>query len=324
MNMFLPKTRSYVLAATCALAAALSSQAVQAAQPSIALILGVKGSPFDDALACGALDAAKKVGLHVDLFAPDHFTGESQAPVVDAVTARTPTITIISPADANGVTRPLKQMAGRGTKIITVDTVVADPSFVTSAVITSNVDGGKTAAAAMIEAIGGKGPVLVITNPPGSVAQDERAKGFEEGLKSASGVTYLGPQYQNDDPQKAAEIVTSTLAAHPDLAGIFSTNDQGAIGAITGLRQAGAIGRVKLVAYDSAAAEVNAFKNKQISVLIAQDPKREGEMSVEIAKKILDGQSVEKQVLADTVPIASGDTAKADRYEYKSDCSLSY
>ena len=239
-----------ILVATCALAAALSLHSAQAADPTIALILGVKGSPFDDALACGALDAAKTLGLHIDLFAPDHFTGELQAPVVDAVTARKPTITIISPADANGVTRPLRQMAERGTKIITVDTVVGDPSFVASEVITSNIEGGKTAAAAMIEAIGGKGPVLVITNPPGSVAQDERAKGFEEGLKSASGVTYLGPQYQNDDPQKAAEIVTSTLAAHPDLAGIFSTNDQGAIGAITGLRQAGAIGRVKLVAYD--------------------------------------------------------------------------
>jgi ribose transport system substrate-binding protein len=251
-----------VLAAACVLAGAWSAPA-QAADPSIALILGVKGSPFDDALACGALDEAKKLGLHVDLFAPDHFTGESQAPVVDAVTARKPTITIISPADANGVTRPLKQMAERGTKIITVDTVVADPSFVASEVITSNVDGGKTAATAMIEAIGGKWPVLVITNPPGSVAQAERAKGFKQGLKSAPGVTYLGTQYQNDDPQKAAEIVTSTLAAHPDLAGIFSTNDQGAIGAITGLRQAGAIGRVKLIAYDSAAAEVNAFKNNQ-------------------------------------------------------------
>jgi ribose transport system substrate-binding protein len=295
-----------------------------AAQPSIALILGVKGSPFDDALACGALDAASKLGLHIDLFAPDHFTGESQAPVVDAVTARNPTITIISPADANAVTRPLKAMAERGTKIVTVDTVVADPSFVSSEVITSNVEGGKTAATAMIEAIAGKGPVLVITNPPGSVAQDERTRGFEEGLKAAPGVVYLGAQYQNDDPQKAAEIVTSTLAAHPDLAGVFSTNDQGAIGAMTGLRQAGAIGRVKLIAYDSAAAEVNAFKNKQISVLIAQDPKREGEMSVEIAKKILDGQPVDKQVLADTVPIRTGESAKADRYEYKSDCSLSY
>ena len=48
------------------------------------------------------------------------------------------------------------------------------------------------------------------------------------------------------------------------------------------------------------------------------------ESSVDLLEKILDGQSVDKRVLADTVPIMSGDTAKADRYEYKSDCSLSY
>lgn len=297
---------------------------VAAADSSIALILGVKGSPFDDALACGALDAAKKLGLKMALFAPDHFTAESQAPVVDAVTARQPTITIISPADSHGVTRPLKQMAERGTKLITVDTTINDPSFVASQVVTSNVEGGRMAAEAMIEAVGGKGSVMVITNPPGSVAQDERARGFEEALKKAPGITYLGAQYQNDDPQKAAEIVTSSLSAHPDLAGVFSTNDQGAIGAITGLRQAGAIGKVKLVAYDSAAAEVAALKNKQISVLIAQDPKREGEMSVEIAKKLLDGQPVGKMATADTVAIKAGETAKADRYEYRSDCSLGY
>jgi ribose transport system substrate-binding protein len=71
------------LAATFSLVGGLSLHSAQAADHSIALILGVKGSPFDDALACGALDAAKKLGLHIDLFAPDHFTGESQAPVVD-------------------------------------------------------------------------------------------------------------------------------------------------------------------------------------------------------------------------------------------------
>ncbi len=315
--------RSLSGVAGLALGIGLATSAM-AADSSIALILGVKGSPFDDALACGALDAAKKLGLTIALFAPDHFTAESQAPVVDAVTARQPTITIISPADSHGVTRPLKQMADRGTKLITVDTTINDPSFVASQVLTSNIEGGRMAAEAMIEAVGGKGPVMVITNPPGSVAQDERAKGFEEALKAAPGITYLGAQYQNDDPQKAAEIVTSSLSAHPDLAGIFSTNDQGAIGAITGLRQAGAIGKVKLVAYDSAAAEVAALRNNQISVLIAQDPKREGEMSVEIAKKLLDGQPVDKEAKADTVAIKASETAKADRYEYKSDCSLSY
>ena len=88
-------------------------------------------------------------------------------------------------------------------------------------------------------------------------------QGFEEQLKTYAGIEYLGAQYQSDDPQKAAQIVTATLSAHPDLAAIFSTNDQGAIGAVTGLQQAGR-NRVKVVAYDAATAEVNAFKNGTI------------------------------------------------------------
>ncbi len=289
-----------------------------------ALILGVKASPFDDALACGALAAGQKLGVKIDLFAPDHFTAESQAPVIDAVTARAPTITIISPADSNGVTRPLKQMAERGTKVITVDTTIGDTSFVASQVVTSNIEGGRMAAEAMIASLGGKGSVMTITNPPGSVAQDERAKGFAEALKKAPGIVDLGAQYQNDDPQKAAEIVTSTLSAHPDLGASSRPMTRAPSAPSQGCGRQARSAASSWLAYDSAAAEVNALKNNQISVLIAQDPRREGEMSVEIAKKLLDGQPFDKEPMADTVAIKSGETAKAERYEYKSDCSLAY
>ena len=47
-------------------------------------------------------------------------------------------------------------------------------------------------------------------------------------------------------------------------------------------------------------------------------------MSVEIASELLDGKPVGKEAQADTVMIKAGETAKADRYEYKSDCTLSY
>ncbi len=295
-----------------------------AAGKDVALILGVKGSPFDDALACGAIDAAAKLGVKLTVFAPDHFTGESQAPVIDAVTARAPAITIISPADSQSVTRPLRQMHDRGTQIITVDTTIIDHSFVASEVITDNEQGGRVAADAINQALGGKGSVFVLTNPPGAAAQDARTRGFEEELKKYPGITDLGAQYQNDDPQKASEIITSMLAAHPDLGGIFATNDQGAIGASTGLKQAGAAARVKVVAYDSAAAEVSALKNGLISVLIAQDPKREGEVSVELAQKLLKGETIPKTALTDTVVIRSSEKEKAERYEYKSDCQLNY
>ncbi len=88
----------------------------------------------------------------------------------------------------------------------TVDQTVDDPSFVETQILTDNAEGGRLAAEEMNALLGGKGPVLVITQPPGSAAQDARTSGFEAQLKKYPGITYLGPQYQSDDPQKAAEI----------------------------------------------------------------------------------------------------------------------
>ena len=313
-------TTSNILAGGLLLAAMGVTSAASAADDSVALVLGVKGSPFYQALACGAQAKAKELGLVLTVSAPDQFAADSQIPVVNAVAATKPAVAVIVPTDAKALVAPMKQLAAMGTKIVTVDQTVGDPSLVKTQIVTDNEQGGKLAADAMNRLLGGKGKVLVITQPPGSAAQDARTTGFEEKLKSYSGLQYLGPQYQSDDPQKAAEIVTSTLSAHPDLAGVFSTNDQGAIGALTGLRQAGALGKVKLVAYDAATAEVNAFKNGGISALIAQNPKQEGEIAMEAAAKLIKGQSLDKTTLTEIATIESGDSAMAAKYEYKGDC----
>jgi ribose transport system substrate-binding protein len=304
--------------AATAFALLAASSAAQAADPAVAVVLGVKGSPFYQALACGA--KAKELGLALTISAPDQFAADSQIPVVNAVAATTPAVAVIVPTDATALIAPMKQLADRGTKIVTVDQTIGDNSFVQTQILTDNAQGGRLAADAINALIDGKGEVLVITQPPGSAAQDARTTGFEEELKKYPGIVYLGAQYQSDDPQKAAEIVTSTLSAHPKLAGLFATNDQGAIGALTGLRQAGALGKVKVVAYDAASAEVAALKNGGIQALIAQDPKQEGEVAMESAAKLIKGDKLDKTTLTKIVTIKSGDTATADKYEYKGDC----
>jgi ABC-type sugar transport system substrate-binding protein len=76
---------------------------------------------------------------------------------------------------------------------------------------------------------------------------------------------------------------------------------------LTGLRQAGALGKVKVVAYDAASAEVSALKNGGIQALIAQDPKQEGEVAMESADKLVKGQTLDKTTLTEIVTIKSGD-----------------
>jgi ribose transport system substrate-binding protein len=293
-----------------------------AAEKSVALVLGVTGSPFYEALACGAAAEAKTLGLDLAVSAPNQFAADAQIPVVDAVTARHPAVAVIVPTDTQALVAPMRTLAKSGTQVVTVDQTLEDTGFLKSMIETDNALGGKLAADEMNDLLGGKGSVLVITQPPGSAAQDARTAGFERELHTFPNIQYLGAQYQSDDPEKAAEIVTSTLSAHPDLAGIFSTNDQGAIGAITGLRQAGASKRIKLIAYDAATPEVDALKNGTIAALIAQNPKQEGQIAMDVAAKLIAGQHVDSIVFSDIAVIKAGETAKADAYEYKADCSL--
>jgi ribose transport system substrate-binding protein len=286
----------------------------------VALVLGVKGSPFYNAMACGAQAKAKSLGLSLKVSAGDQFAADSQIPVVNAVTASKPAVAVVVPTDATALVQPLTALTSAGAKLVTADQVLGNSKLAQSQIITDNEKGGQLAAAEMSKLIGGKGKVLVITQPPGSSAQDARTKGFEEELKKHPGIKYLGAQYQSDDPQKAAQIVTSTISAHPDLAGVFSTNDQGAIGALTGLKQAKAGKKVKLVAYDAASAEVAALKNGTLSALIAQNPVQEGEVAMETAAKLIKGRSVPHTQMAELVVIGPGDSAKADKYEYKANC----
>lgn len=287
---------------------------------NVALVLATSGSPFYEALSCGAEAKAAELGLELAVTAPSTFAADAQIPVVKAVTASRPVAAAVVPTDAQALIPPLQQLTRAGTRLITVDQTLADPGIADTQVVTDNIAGGAMAADEVNRLTNGTGKVLVITQPPGSTSQDQRTQGFADQLKRFPGLEYLGAQYQSNDPAKAAQIVTATLAAHPDLTAIFVTNDQGAIGTVTGLQQANAIGRVKVVAYDAATAEVNAFKNGSIQALIAQNPTEQGAVAMETLKKIIDGEQVEPTVNTELVTIREGENDKADQYEYKATC----
>ena len=86
--------------AAAAFALLAASSAAQAAGPAVALVLGVKGSPFYQALACGAKAKAKELGLALTISAPDQFAADLQIPVVNAVAATTPAVAVIVPSAA--------------------------------------------------------------------------------------------------------------------------------------------------------------------------------------------------------------------------------
>jgi ribose transport system substrate-binding protein len=212
---------------------------------NMTLVAGVKGDEFYITMNCGAQAAAKKLNVSLTFAGPDKFDPSQQTPVLNAVSARSPNAILIAPTDVQAMQAPIQQAAANS-KIVLVDTTLKDPSVAVSQVHSNNILGGVIAGQTLLKLIGNKGKVFVMNVKPGISTTDQRQQGFEQAVKGKSGVTYVGAQYDNDDPAQAASIVSAVLQRHPDLAGIFATNLFSAEGAATALQQAGKLGKVKI------------------------------------------------------------------------------
>jgi ribose transport system substrate-binding protein len=221
----------------------------------ITLIAGVKGDEFYITMDCGAKAKAKELGVNLDFQGPDKFDAALQTPIVNAVTAKKPDAILIAPTDTKAMYAPIKQAADAGIKIVFVDTTLEQSDMAVSRIASDNEAGGREAASTLAKLIGGSGDVFVVNVKPGISTTDARAKGFEEGAKEV-GLNYLGQDYSQDEPQRAASIIKAQLAKHPDLHGVFATNLFSAEGTANGVREAGKQGDVKIVGFDAGPAQV--------------------------------------------------------------------
>jgi ribose transport system substrate-binding protein len=283
------------------------------------LIAGVKGDEFYITMNCGAQEKAKELGVTLDFQGPDQFDAAQQTPIVDAVAAKSPDAILIAPTDTKALFAPISA-AAQNSKIVLVDTTLEDPSMAVSQIASDNVGGGKTAGETLLDLIGGKGKVLVVNVKPGISTTDQRGQGFEEAVKGQPGVEYLGQEYSQDDPAIAAQIVTSTLAKHPDLKGIFATNLFSAEGAASGLRQAGKLDEVKIVGFDAGPKQVKDLEDGLVQALIAQKPADIGAQGVEQAVKALKGEETTPEIGTDFEVITKDNLSEMQDVLYKPSC----
>jgi ribose transport system substrate-binding protein len=289
---------------------------------NLTLIQGVAGDPFYVTMACGAQAEATKEGVKLNVTGGNKWDATVQKPVIDSVTAAHPDGVMVAPDDSKALLAPLKAMSDAGIKVTFVDTKLDDTSFAVSSIATDNLAGGTLAAKTLAQLVGDKGTVLVVNVDPGISTTDARVKGFTDEMKNHPNITVLDVQYTHDDPTAATTITTATLAAHPDLAGVFATNVQNAEGVATGLKQASNT-TVKTIAFDAGPKQIEDLNNGIVQGLIAQDPYGIGVAGVQQTVAALTGKpttSVIQTSLAALTKDNVNDPSMA-KYLYKATCS---
>jgi ribose transport system substrate-binding protein len=286
---------------------------------TMTLIAGVRGDEFYITMNCGAQEEARKQGVELDFQGPDQFDASLQTPIVNAVTQKKPDAILIAPTDTKAMYVPIKAAADAGITIVLVDTTLEQADMAVSQIASDNEAGGREAAKALADLIGGEGKVFVSNVNPGISTTDARAQGFEDEAKKL-GLDYVGLEYNDDDPAKAAALAKAQLAKNPDLAGIFGTNLFGAEGSATGVREAGKAGDVKIVGFDAGPKQIEDLNSGLVQALVAQKPADIGKLGVQQAVAALDGKPTKEKIGTGSVTLTKDNLEQNPDIPYKSEC----
>ncbi|SHL21079.1 transcriptional activator domain-containing protein [Pseudonocardia thermophila] len=200
--------------------------------PTIAIVAKAFQRQFWQAVKQGAEQEAARQNVRAPFEGPaTEADVEGQIRMLTNVLARRPAAIGFAALDPQAAAPLLEQAQQRDIPVNAFDSGVDSDLPLTTAATDNNA--AAEAARRMAAAIGGRGTVALVVHDAASRA--DRRDGFVEWMRAdAPGVQLLETWYGGGDPTTSAEITESLLAAHPDLAGIYGSNDAIRSGVILG------------------------------------------------------------------------------------------
>lgn len=122
----------------------------------------------------------------------------------------------------------------------------------------------------LAEALGGKGKVAVLSLP-GVQMFDDREAGFRAAFNTFPGIEVVQVGDTKADTVTAVNVAKDIMQAYPDLAAFVGTDSTAGIGAAIAVKEAGMIGKVKLVAMDRNSDVLQAINDGILTGTVAQD-----------------------------------------------------
>ena len=160
---------------------------------------------------------------------------------------------------------------------------------------TDSLGAGALAADHMAELIGGSGEVAIVGHSQINSTGVERRDGFVDQMEAEyPDVEIVDIQYGDGDHLKSADIAKAMIAAHPNLKGIYGTNEGSAIGVVNAVGELGLEpGDLTIVGFDSGQAQIDAINNGIMAGAITQNPIGIGEATVQAAFDAINGKTPE-------------------------------
>ena len=143
---------------------------------------------------------------------------------------------------------------------------------------TNNRKGGQFAGEQMVDALGGKGKVVMLRYMVGSASTAEREEGFLEVIKKHPDITVISEnRYGGATAGESQKEAMNMLDQLKTADGVYCPNESRHLGhALRGKRDGGIAGKIKFVGFDITSDLVKALAAGEIVALVIQDPEKMG------------------------------------------------
>ncbi len=245
---------------------------------------------FWQAVKLGAENAAAANGVTITFEGPNTEAEiDKQTDILNAAIAKKPQGLGFAALDSQAQVPALKKAADAGIPIVAFDSGV-DSDIPLTTCTTDNLAAAAGAAKGLAEAIGGEGEVAAVIHDQTSATGIGRRDGFlNEIAANYPNITIVDVQYAND-ALKAADTIKTIMQAHPNLKGIFASNEGAAIGLAVAIKETGA--QIAGVGFDSGKTQKDAILDGSLIGSITQNPVGIGECVVDSLAKAIKGETL--------------------------------
>jgi len=280
-----------VLALSLMLVLGLSAGAA-AQDVKLGLAVSTLNNPFFVDLKDGAEAMAEEMGVEI-LTVDAQDDAASQLSSVEDLLIKQIDALIVNPVDGNAVVSAITAANDAGVPVITVDRG-AEGGDVVSHIASDNVAGGEMAGDFIAEQLGEEAKVVELQGIPGTSAARDRGKGFNQAMDKYSGMEVIARQPAGFDRAEGMTVMENILQGNPEIDAVFAHNDNMALGAMEAIAAAGRSDEIMIVGFDAIDDAREAVKEGEMAATVAQKPGLMGEMAVETAIKVVNGEEVEE------------------------------
>ena len=266
---------------------------------NLALMIPDMTNPFWIYMKEGAEKVAAENGSTIEALAPmEAYNVEDQIRIMEDLVEKKVDAIVLVAADSNGIVPGVEAANKAGIPVITSNTKVFGGNVVTF-VGYDNVEAMYTVSKYVLDAIGGKGKVVLLEGTPGTQTGADRTKGMQKAVAEYPDVEVLASQNADFSRSTGMSVMENLLQRFPKIDAVICANDEIALGAIEAISAAGREGEMKVVGFDGNKDAYMAIVQGRIFATLDQNPWAQAGLGVEAAIKYLNGEKVDSFIPVD-------------------------